>query len=273
MVRIKSIILAVCALLAMSAPAMAVITTQQSSVTVSGNGATTAFNYGFMIPASNAVVVTLLNTTVTPNISTTVSAGQYNISGLNNPAGGSVTYPLSGTPLQSGYYLTISRVLPLIQTISISNQGAFYPSVVGSGLDYDMMALQQIQTQVTNLQNQVNSGSILPVVAGPGGRFINTGCSDTAGVGDTFIGWQSASSCVKAEALPSCGSGNINQDIEISDAAGTSGNAGNYVQITATAGNTIGNAGTGGASLIFYISSNGASQKLRCNGVGNWIVH
>ena len=271
MTRLKSIIIAVCALLALSSPAMAVITTQQSSVTVAGNGATTSFNYGFLIPASNDVVVTLLNTTVTPNVSTTVPAGQYSISGLNNPSGGSVTYPLSGTPLPSGYYLTISRILPLIQTISISNQGAFYPAVVGSGLDYNMMALQQIQAQIISLQNQVNAGT--PIVAGPGGRFINAGCSDTVTTGDTFIGWLSPSSCVKTEALPACGAGNINQDVEFSDAAGTSGNAGNYIQITATAGNTIGSAATGGASLTYYISSNGASQKLRCNGSGNWIMH
>ena len=63
--------------------------------------------------------------------------------------GGSVTYPITGSPpvpIATGTFLSILRTLPLTQTISISNQGPFYPQAVEQALDKLEMQIQQLNT-------------------------------------------------------------------------------------------------------------------------------
>lgn len=59
--------------------------------------------------------------------------------------GGTVTYPLTGSPIASGTTLTVVRELPYTQEFVLSNQGAFYPQVVEQALDYITMLTQQLQ--------------------------------------------------------------------------------------------------------------------------------
>lgn len=134
------------------------ISTSSSSATGYGNGSTIVWAFGFLIPAANEVVVTVTDNTVSPATVTTLSSSQYSITGLNNATGGTVTYPLSGSPLISGQNITIQRVLPLKQQTSIKNQGAFYPAAVEAALDYGMMAIQQINDTLS-LCVQVPEGS------------------------------------------------------------------------------------------------------------------
>jgi hypothetical protein len=125
------------------------ITTTQSYVQYQGNGVTTSFPFGFLVPAASNLVVTITNNNVTPPVSTVLSASQYAVSGIGNAAGGSVTCPASGSPLPPGWTITIQRVLPLQQNTSLANQGAFYPQVVEGALDYVTMIAQQIEAQLT----------------------------------------------------------------------------------------------------------------------------
>lgn len=110
----------------------ATVSSQTSSITAQGNGATTVFTYNFLIPAYSPtpVVVSILDTTVLPNATTVLTPSQYAITGVNNPAGGTVRYPLTGPPLITGQYITISRSVPYTQTVAFSNQGTFYPTTV-----------------------------------------------------------------------------------------------------------------------------------------------
>lgn len=124
------------------------IATTQSSATDQGNGVTTLFNYNFLIPSATDAIVTITNTNVSPAATTTLASSQYVITGIDDSAGGTVQYPTSGPALAAGWYITISRILPFIQTYQISNQGDFYPQVVESALDYQMMCLQQLSTQI-----------------------------------------------------------------------------------------------------------------------------
>jgi len=120
-----------------------------SSSTVStvgqGNGVTTSFNYNFLIPASSEVSVSYTDPT---GITTALGSSQYAISGIGNAQGGTIIYPLAGSPIPVGGYITITRNLQLLQLVSISNQGAFYPSVVESALDYLMMCIQQVSAKI-----------------------------------------------------------------------------------------------------------------------------
>lgn len=129
---------------------------QASSVTAQGNGATTSWAFQFLIPTTASCVLQVLDTTVDPETLTTIPAGSFTLSGAGVTAGGTVTYPLSGSPLSSGQYLTIYRLLPLSQTASIANAGNAYPIVIENALDYQAMVSQQLQTALDALEADVD---------------------------------------------------------------------------------------------------------------------
>ncbi len=120
------------------------LTTTQSYVTYQGNGATTAFPYNFLVQQAGHIVVSIANNNVSPAATTVLTASQYSVTGIGNAAGGTLTYPVSGSPLPSGWTITIQRVVPYQQNTSLTNQGAFYPQVVEAALDYLTMIAQQI---------------------------------------------------------------------------------------------------------------------------------
>lgn len=117
------------------------ITTTSNRVVAQGNGLTTQFNYAFLIPAQ--VNLTVIFTDEDGN-QTELTTTQYSVTGLDDPAGGYVTYPLAGPAITAGQSLTIERELPLKQLTTLDNQGAFYPQSVEDALDYLMMVAQQL---------------------------------------------------------------------------------------------------------------------------------
>lgn len=137
------------------------VSNQESSVTAEGNGATTSWSFTFLIPTTASCVVQVYDTTVTPNTLTDIT--DFAVTGIGNVDGGVVTYPVSGTPLSSGQFLSIYRVVPLVQETSIRNQGAFYPAAVEQALDYITFALQQLQTAITAIEADIDS-PLPPVV-------------------------------------------------------------------------------------------------------------
>lgn len=126
------------------------IPTQTSEVTIQGNGANTVFSFAFVYDQAANISVQYLD--VSGN-KTTLLPTQYTLT--LNPAppnglwglGGTVTYPLTGSPIATGTYLIIQRVLPLVQDNSISNQGTFYPQSVERALDELEMQIQQVSSR------------------------------------------------------------------------------------------------------------------------------
>lgn len=123
------------------------ISTTANIVVYNGNGATTTFDYAFLIPTADDVIVTYVDT---DGNATDLNPAQYSITGLGVDTGGTVTYPLSGSPIANGTTLTIRRELALVQDTDLVNQDGFYPQVVEDALDYLTMLIQQINT--TNTQ-------------------------------------------------------------------------------------------------------------------------
>jgi hypothetical protein len=120
------------------------IGTQISSITVDGNGVTPSFAYPFLMPsASDAVVIY----TAVGGVQTVLANTQYAISGVGNPSGGLVVYPISGPPIPSGSEITIQRVLPMIQPASLSSQGPTFAAIEAE-FDYATMLIQQMAGQV-----------------------------------------------------------------------------------------------------------------------------
>lgn len=123
------------------------IATSASSQTLAGDGLATTFAFGFVAgPSTNNLTVTY---TDADGNDTLLSPSLYGIN-LNPVAvnalwavGGTVSYPLSGSAISTGTSITITRVLPLLQQTTISNQGGLWPQVVERALDYQMMCVQQ----------------------------------------------------------------------------------------------------------------------------------
>jgi hypothetical protein len=122
------------------------VTNATSSVTIAGNASQTVFPFNFIAVAPNDIAV--IYTDASGN-QTTIPQGQYTLS-LNAVLtgniwgiGGSVTYPLVGSPIANNTSLTIARAVPYLQTVS-SNQGQAFPTAVEAGMDLLAMQIQQI---------------------------------------------------------------------------------------------------------------------------------
>lgn len=107
-----------------------------------GNGSATEFSYDFYIPDADSVYVVLYNTVTGER--TIVDESDYDISGLGDPAFGEVTYPLTGDPISSDYWLIVVRQVDYIQDLDIPNQSTFYPEVLEAKLDDLVMMVQQL---------------------------------------------------------------------------------------------------------------------------------
>src|SRR5699024_1764822 len=70
------------------------------------------------------------------------------------------TYPMSGTPMPSGYSLTLSGALPYEQPTAITNQGGFYPKVLEHALDRATIQIQQLAEQLSrSFQAPITGGA------------------------------------------------------------------------------------------------------------------
>ena len=151
------------------------IPTTSSTITIAGTGANTAFAFPFV--ADSAVNISVQYQDTNGKV-TTLTPSQYTLT--INPAtsnqlwgvGGIVTYPLTGSPIASGTYLTISRTLPLTQAVSIRNQGDFYPAVIEAGMDTLCMELQQVASRTGLWRGSWVAGAIYnfgDIVSAPAG--------------------------------------------------------------------------------------------------------
>jgi len=144
------------------------IANELSSVTFTGNGATTVFPFTFLIPAD-----TIRVSIVEDGIPAVLTEDQYTVSGLGNPAGGSVTYNPSGTPIPSTTRLVIERRVPYTQTLSIENQQRFYADVIMNALDRVVMQIQQLKALSDRTIRTEIGSPVLPLLTFEGGDSDN----------------------------------------------------------------------------------------------------
>ncbi|HEY2848346.1 MAG TPA: glycosyl hydrolase family 28-related protein [Gemmatimonadaceae bacterium] len=121
------------AVLALSCPALATLTTTTNSASYVGNGSTTAFTVPFKFLVNADLVVTVAGVTK-------ALGSDYSVKGAG-AATGTVTFtvaPLASAPV------VITRAVPLTQTTSLRQSRAFDPATLENGLDRRAMAEQQI---------------------------------------------------------------------------------------------------------------------------------
>ena len=122
------------------------LATTSTKAVAQGNGANTSWPFTFLIPAMDSIVVSLVDI-ASGNI-TPIAPAYFSVTGLGNPTGGAVTYPLSGTPVAATSYVVVQRIVPDTQETDFTLQGAVYPTDIEDALDYVTMICQQLQGQI-----------------------------------------------------------------------------------------------------------------------------
>lgn len=246
-----------------------------------GNDATSVFSFSWIgVSAEN---IQVFYTDSTGN-QTLLSPSQYIIF-INPPAanqiwgvGGTVTYPLVGSPIASGTSLTVRRIVPITQEVTILDQGAFSPEVIEKGLDTLCFEMQQISartgqirgTWATNIQYNFGDVVVDGVNGANTGNYYMCAIQNTSGVWATdlaagdwvlaYIGLTAANITAVLGYTPMRGSNNLS---EITNAGTARGNLGvgtmstqNANAVAITGGTISGVTITGHASLDLAIANN-----------------
>lgn len=171
-----------------------------------GDGNTAVFPFTFKVfQASDLLVV---QTDTTPTDHTLVLNTDYTVT-LNanqdaNP-GGAVNMPVAPP---SGYLLTLGSNVPELQSVTLTNNGGFYPTVINSALDYLTILIQQVSEKVGRalvMPFSSNASGELPPVA-PG----------------QLLGWKADGSGIDNVGASGVGAGSI---VASNMAAGATGTA------------------------------------------------
>lgn len=113
-----------------------------------GNDAATSFPFDFKIFDESDLRV-VLRDALTAEYLLTLDV-DYSVSmnpDQNADPGGTITYPLSGSPLATGERLTVTTDLELSQQTVFTNLGKFFPATVEDTFDRVTMLLRQIQAE------------------------------------------------------------------------------------------------------------------------------
>lgn len=141
-----------------------------------GNGVVTTFPFAFKVFAKTDIKVIIVNSvgasttlTLDSDYSVALNADQ------NNTPGGTVTYPISGTPLPTGYQLVELGNLPNDQETDLTNQGGFYPQTIEDMVDRATIQIQQIAETASRaivVTESENTAPVLPPAAARAGTIL-----------------------------------------------------------------------------------------------------
>lgn len=113
-----------------------------------GNDVATSFPFDFKIFADSDLRVVLRDALAAEYLLTLdVDYSVSMIPDQNADPGGTITYPLSGSPLATGERLTVTTDLELSQQTVFTNLGKFFPATVEDTFDRLTMLLRQIQAE------------------------------------------------------------------------------------------------------------------------------
>ena len=154
-----------------------------------GNDATIDFPFTFKVFKKQDVRVTLTDPTGADQVllldssySVTLNTNQD-----SNP-GGTVRYPVLGSPLSETWRLTVTGGLLNTQPTDIQNNGGFYPQIVEDMGDRSTIQIQQLQEQIDrSLKFSVSdsgAGSVLPPADQRANKMLGF---DAAGIPTTLI--------------------------------------------------------------------------------------
>jgi hypothetical protein len=166
------------------------LTTTSVKAVAQGNGATTVWPYTFLVPAETDLVVTLVE--ISSGNPTVLAPSVYTVTGIGDPVGGAVTYPLSGSPLAMTFDIVVERLVPDVQETDLTNQGGVYPQDIEDALDYLTMITQQQQDQINrsivfSIADTIGT-STLPVASARAGLLLGFDSNGNPIAVDTIAG-------------------------------------------------------------------------------------
>jgi hypothetical protein len=138
--------------------------TENRLSTYIGNGVATSFPFNFNIPEEGAEVILIEE--IATGIQTRATPSEYTITGLGDVNGGTVTYPLSGSPLSSDFKILITRDVSLVQTTSVSNQTAYFAEVVERVWDRLTMMIQDTRAVADRAVKTTEGGADITITPG-----------------------------------------------------------------------------------------------------------
>jgi hypothetical protein len=166
-----------------------------------GNGVTIVFPFSFKVFAKGDVALLLIDANGTETSLTLDSDYSVSINAdQTNAPGGTITYPISGSPLPSTNKLVALGDLPIEQQTDITNSGGFYPQIIEDMLDRATIQIQQVAETVS--------------------RAIVVGASDTstpalpssASRANTILGFDSIGNLETMPITASVGAGDLRTD-------------------------------------------------------------
>lgn len=113
-----------------------------SKVTLNGNGSTTSFPFGFKVWKAEDLEVSI--TDASGAVSIVTNWGVV----LSPSGGGTVTYPLTGSPLPTGHKITIARSMDFLQDVDLVSGTRWDPEVVETALDRATAERQQLKERL-----------------------------------------------------------------------------------------------------------------------------
>lgn len=136
-----------------------------------GNGVATSFSFSPMVifNSSDLLVIKTDANGDDETLSEGTSSTTYSVSVTDYPGTGSITYPASGgTPLAADEYITIKRVLPILQETDLENGGGYFADVQEAALDrLTMIDLQQQEAIDRSLQLPVSVSGVSTELPAP----------------------------------------------------------------------------------------------------------
>lgn len=123
--------------------------TERKAGPFTGDGVNTSFPFTFRVYTTADVLVTFADSLGVE--AALVLDSDYSVA-LNpdqgSSPGGTVTYPISGSPLSASEGLVLTGALPLSQEVDLPGGGDFSPSVITAALDRAVMLIQQVDEKI-----------------------------------------------------------------------------------------------------------------------------
>lgn len=238
------------------------ITNSTRLVTYTGNGVTTEFDYTFLIP-TGALVVTLYEI-ATGVEGDPLSDALYSVTGLDDPAGGTVTYPLVGSPLAATHKINVKRDVAATQDLNLTNQSPYFPEELEEQLDRIVMMIQQ---------NEEAIGRAVVVVSGSG--------TDPADLIADLTAASAAAVASAAAAAVDAAAADVDATAAAASAVAAAASAASAAAALATKVSKSGDTMTGSLtialaypSIILNKPASGTSNQLvgRMNGGNRWLL-
>lgn len=129
-----------------------------------GNGSATVFPWTFKTQL--ATDITVIRTTAAGSVTTLTKDSDYTVSlnaNQDTSPGGSITYPISGSPLPTGDRLDLLGSIAYTQDLVIPSAGAFSSVAMNNQLDRIVMQIQQLKALIDGALIPPNGETLGPV--------------------------------------------------------------------------------------------------------------